>query len=198
MFTKHFNVAMLRADLSALVTRFGADHVASAPDGGTGCTYGVVRDGALVPVCIIGQWVSAYGLLGVLVTSTPDPLGYEQYNPDFEGACLIDNAMWHSLESVGFVVDFDAREYARDVQQAQDNGQTWGEALPYADAVHIWRGANKAAEALGEVRVTLPTRPTTTEFDARYVKNEHGGWDAAPTPEPTEALAAWEKELLYS
>ena len=179
MFTKHLTAASIRRDLTRIVERFGFDHTATNPDPNSGatCIYAVTDEkGNLVPVCIVGQLFASYGLLGLLVTSDPS-----QYaNPSNEGACMVGSEVWTPLVNLGWTVDEDAREYAYAAQRAQDNGATWGDALKYADAMHVHRAAVAASEG-----IDYAAHPVTPQMPS-----------APEQPVEDEPLADWERELL--
>jgi hypothetical protein len=146
-YRKHIDAAQVRRMLLNIVRQFGHDHVAKAPGGGNGCTYVVVQNGVLVPVCIIGQLVANLGFLGILVTE--DPGNYDSEDVAQHDACNIGQPMWDELANVGIVFTEDAKHYARLVQSAQDAGRTWSQAVQYGDAKFAEDKANAARDALG-------------------------------------------------
>lgn len=138
-----------RNALLRVVARFGRDHKASSSGGGSGCTYAEVVNGVLTPVCIVGQVVADYGLLGVLVDTPQDFLADGVREPEQHGACNLNNGMWDALDAAGLHFTEDAKTYLRSAQEAQDNGVTWGRAVEYADEKFITDAANDARSTLG-------------------------------------------------
>ncbi|HEV7948345.1 MAG TPA: hypothetical protein VGP24_01135, partial [Glaciihabitans sp.] len=131
--TKPFNVtwdlAYVVASLRALVTEFGFNHSASKPNGGVGCIYAAVVNRALVPVCIVGQFLAREGLLRV--TQHEDrSLDYgDNDDPDQWGACTMDSTIWAALDTLGVTVTDEAKAFLREVQSYQDRPSNWGTAL---------------------------------------------------------------------
>ena len=169
------NLAQTRSALLRIVDRFGADHVAGG-NGSTGCTYARLVDGVLTPVCIVGQLVADYGLLGVLVDEGADFLAPTRLDPwgdtitqdptrelNVEGACTISHIMWTHLANAGLHFDEDAKAYLRAAQEGQDDGLPWGQAVKYADARWLRDQAEEAASRLG-ANVDLPPRVFTSDF----------------------------------
>lgn len=84
--------------------------------GGTKCVY--VRDGK--PSCLIGHSALEGGFIGI----------------DFEMNRANDLGVDELLRRIGIYDEFDCADLAwlEGAQEAQDTGQTWGEAIKFADA----------------------------------------------------------------
>lgn len=130
-------VNMLRNIAQGDPERIGRDD----SDGGVGCTYASIKNGALVPVCIVGQMFANLGLLRLLLID-PSRLDHEGYTPSQHGACSIEGEMWASLAENGVTADRDAQTFMRAVQARQDEGQPWGEA--YEASVNEYRAEQEA------------------------------------------------------
>lgn len=119
--------------ITNVVRKYGADHTSGG--GSNGCIY-AARDqyGALVPVCIVGQFVANYGLLGALVIGD----GFSE--PEQYGACEVGSEMWDRLEEHGMTVTPEARAFLREAQASQDAGKDWGTAL-----LKAWQGVKDTA-----------------------------------------------------
>lgn len=105
-------------------------------DEGAGCTYASVKDGALYPICIVGQMFADLGLLRLLLTD-PSDIVDAGYAPSNLGACTTNFGFWESLAKHGVTADEDAKEFMRDVQMKQDEGERWGEAYTMAVETHV-------------------------------------------------------------
>lgn len=178
IFHMHYTAREVREGLQRIVDRSAPNKRAN--DGtNTGCIYGRIENGALVAVCIIGQFFADLGLLGLLLQSKPDFDG--GYDPEFFGACTVGSDIWTTLESHGVTFDEDAKAFARYVQDAQDGGYKWSDALRYGVAVSLWDAKNEHAQTLGVD--TGEHAPSPGDFFTNDVND----------PEP---LAPWEAELL--
>lgn len=130
-------VNMLRTIAQANPERVGRDD----SDGGVGCTYAAVSNGALVPVCIVGQMFANLGLLRLLLID-PSHIVSDGYTPSQHGACSIEGGLWDSLAENGITADLDAQTFMRAVQQRQDEGTPWG--IAYDESVQEYRDEQEA------------------------------------------------------
>lgn len=172
--------------IMAVVKNFGPDHLAGTKgnrknEGVPGCIYVTSEDDGytLVPVCIVGQVFANLGILRalVMVDGVTDP--HEISTPG-EGikqfaACTPHAVLWERAAQHGVTFTHEAQEFLRDVQSAQDGGDSWGLAMT--------TGLNMA-----QARVKQDHPAFTNERFVRALA-ESSGID--PLPE-------WEKELLYS
>lgn len=144
---RHITIDLPRAvaGLRSIVERFGENHVPSNPAGGAGCIYATIRDGALVPVCIVGQFVADLGFLGALLQPVADDdeyavdfvlsqrsdtySGTPRTEPEQQGACVPSGVVWDALSEHGLHFTDDAKRYLRDVQAEQDASTPWGRAV---------------------------------------------------------------------
>jgi hypothetical protein len=126
----HFTLAMVVTALGNIARR-DPDRIGKS-DGGR-CVYGVIENGALVPVCIVGQWFSDLGLLRLLLNN---PSEVESWNTEMQGACNVGGHMWEALAAYGITADEDAQKFAHRVQSRQDDGLTWSDAFNGAVADH--------------------------------------------------------------
>lgn len=117
-----------------IIDQFGPDHKATPPEGSSGtCVYALVNQyGALVPVCIVGQFFANLGLLRVLL----DPDHHES-NSVFAEANECNLAGLSSkvravLDGHGITVDDDAWTFMGYAQSQQDRNHTWKESVEYA------------------------------------------------------------------
>jgi len=143
----NLTVKGIRARLVNIRNRFGADYVPENPESDNTCTYAVVVDGVLTPVCLIGQMFADMGLLGLLVRDLTD--AQDTGHISQEGACDTGGAVWQALAKVGIETDPEAQKYARSAQYGQDNGLTWGQSIAYADGVYLARQRREAASLAG-------------------------------------------------
>lgn len=168
-----------------IVRRFGPKHLAATPNGGAGCQY-IVKpspEGALVPVCIVGQVFSDLGILRAMVSDG----GYDQHE-----ACNMDSPIWGNAEAMGVTFAEDAQHFLHSAQKYQDsiftggNDKSWGGALTHALNVAQEQALDNFKRESGiftgylypdVYAAVTPTVSLTKSTD----------------PEP---LAEWEKELL--
>lgn len=124
---------MVVIGLLDILDRFGHDHVATKPGGGSGCIYAVKNESnALVPVCIVGQFFSDLGILAALLINPNDPEdGVMCANPANFGAMGADD-LGAALRARGIALDGHARRILRKAQSEQDNGVPWGIAVETA------------------------------------------------------------------
>jgi hypothetical protein len=162
----HLTVTVVLSMLSDVISRFGEDHTARKPGGGTGCVYAVQEGNRLIPVCIVGQVIADLGALRALVvpyeTARKDAsdgfysLG-DGETPAQYAACTLENPMWDRLAAFGITADDDAKALLRAVQDVQDGDHGWGEALKFG--IVNWHNAQvenlSSVEALNFVGVPL-------------------------------------------
>lgn len=118
-------VNMLRTIVSRDPERIGRE------DDGAGCVYATIKDGALVPICIIGQMFADMGLLRLLLTN-PNDIEESHYTPSNLSSCGVGYGFWDTMAEFGINVDKDAQEFAHSVQSKQDLGTAWGAAFDTA------------------------------------------------------------------
>lgn len=135
-------VAMAMQGLVRILDKFGDDYAPKSPDGNIGCTYMVVKNGVLTPVCIVGQFFADLGILGVLMTHADDEhngiaCSLEKGNatPTQDGALILRTV--ERLRARGVEVTEDARILLRAAQESQDNGNPWGHAVEDGLAVMV-------------------------------------------------------------
>lgn len=182
MLNIHFTLAYVVSVLTGIAYR-EPNRVGQEGDGV--CIYGVVKNHALVPVCIVGQWFSDEGLLRLLV-NTPNSvaLTLNDHHPGNEGACALGGEFWDNIEKYGVTADEDAKKFAHCVQSQQDNGDTWEEALNRGiEDFKRW----KVAQA-EDVRDSAKA-----QADNAFVTAQQEVEALFAQPEP---LADWERELL--
>lgn len=128
----HYTLAYVLAALRNIVNDFGPEHRAADSNGGSGCIYTNVVNGALVPVCIVGQFFAREGLLRALLHNPESMLSQAAMDssPDQYGACEFGDSLWDRLATFGITADEDAIKFLRQVQYQQDNGaREWGPSL---------------------------------------------------------------------
>jgi len=94
---------------------------------GAGCTYATFKDGALTPICIVGQMFADLGLLRLLLYDSSDL--NSTYHPSQYGACSVGFGFWDNLTAYGITAEHEAQVFMRDLQAKQDEGKTWGVAF---------------------------------------------------------------------
>lgn len=159
----HFSLAYVLASLRSIVEEFGPEHKAENPNpNGGGCIYAVTNKfGALVPVCIVGQFFAREGLLRHLLTSTTAMLTDGNSEPYQFSVCDPGNGMWDRLSDHGITASPEAQRFLRRVQQAQDAGETWADALDHSIAAEE---EQMVAEARAEHRRIFGV-PSTPVYD---------------------------------
>lgn len=133
----HFTLAMVVTALGNIARR-DPERVGKSETGR--CVYGIIENGALVPVCIVGQWFADLGLLRLLLNN---PNEVESWNTDMMGACAVEGDFWDNLSQFGITADEDAQKFAHGVQKRQDDGVTWMNA--YNDAMAEYREVEQEA-----------------------------------------------------
>lgn len=131
MLSIHFTLVQV-VNMLGNIARRDSERIGKSETGR--CIYGVIENGVLVPVCIVGQMFSDLGLLRLLLNN---PNEVESWNTEMHGACNVGGHLWEALAKYGITFDEDAQKFAHRVQGRQDDGVTWGEA--YAGAVAQWR-----------------------------------------------------------
>jgi hypothetical protein len=177
-FNLQYTLAYVIESLRAIVGEFGFDHTATTPgpNGGGGCIYTVVRNRALVPVCIVGQFFAREGLLRVLVTDPDRDLSFDGEPTQFS-TCEPGNLLWERAAQFGVEFTPEAQRFLRRAQQVQDGSSSWGNAFNTAlneEKALIEKEAQVASDHAAMLRGTAA---------------ELGGVVHAP-------LAPWEVELL--
>ena len=107
-----------RSQIESIIAEFPNGHKGQNP-GQPFCVYFIFDDWALVPSCIIGQWLHRHGLLR-LASSSGDDDGIVS-----GWICQFDSSFWERFEGVGFHVSLNARAFLREVQDTQDNLISW-------------------------------------------------------------------------
>lgn len=139
-----FNITAQMVVLSLLdiLDRFGEDHIARNPSGDADaavCIYAVKNtSNALVPVCIVGQFLADLGLLGLALRQPGNPHdGVLCANPNNVGGMF---ELRDYLRDRGVTMDENAYRILSEAQAKQDSGNTWGDsvnnALRVADSMH--------------------------------------------------------------
>ena len=200
-YTKHFNLHDMRASLVSLVDRFPVNQRAEGPAGSSGCTYSFVKDGFLVPVCVIGQWFAQRGLLGLL--NQDEPLFHkpsEAWMKDVQhtenyGVCGVGDVTWEALAKVGITLSEEAQQYARYVQSAQDSGRTWRTAITYADDRIVWNAGHEIAYGAGIAFTQEPGEQDDKYLDLDAIADK-AAQDERMAAAGEAPLADWERELL--
>lgn len=149
-----YSLAYVLAQLRLIVEEFGTGHMARKPSGEAGCIYAVVKNGALVPVCIIGHFFAREGLLRVLVDDRGNMNLLNTSEPANFGACETHGSMFSRLANLGINVDDDAQRLMRYVQSQQDVPTPWGEALDNGIAKFITHAEERADNALAIIQNT--------------------------------------------
>lgn len=127
----HFTLTMV-VNLLGNIAKRDPERIGKSDSGR--CIYGVIENGVLVPVCIVGQMFGDLGLLRLLLTN---PNEVADWNAEMQGACNVGNFFWDSLAKFGITADTDAQAFAHAVQSRQDDGVTWSEA--FEGAVRAYR-----------------------------------------------------------
>lgn len=135
MLSIHFTLPQVLVYLRTIVAR-DPEAIARTKDGSVGCLYAEQEGHVLHAVCIIGQMFADLGLLRLLLTDPSDVRGYS----DLHGTCSVHADFWPALAKFGITADEDAMEFMRSVQQKQDGGSTWGDALTSTVDESVSRG----------------------------------------------------------
>lgn len=173
MFTETITLTDAIDGIRRIVERFGYNHTPKSA-GGSGCIYAEVKDGALHPVCIVGQFFADRGVLRALLTMAPD-LSVARGAPAQYEACNVGLPLWNDLEQFGIIVEHEAREFLRAVQIEQDASSPWG--LAFNNSIQTIREKMKE-RAIKQVKE-----------DNSYL------FSVWPVTSPQEPLADWERDL---
>lgn len=119
-----------------IVARF-PNHKPESSSGTPGCQYFEREGHVLIPICLIGQYISDLGFLGALALGRNDSSELQSGNgedaaPYQWAACTTDSGMWDSLREHGLDFDEDAKVFMRYAQAEQDGGENWDNAVKYA------------------------------------------------------------------
>lgn len=136
MLSIHFTLAQVVTMLNTIVKR-DPERTGLGTNGG-GCVYGFITEGALVPVCIVGQMFADLGLLRLLMNHPSDM----EYASAMSTTCGMSSSFWQVLGKYGITADDDAKTFMFDVQRHQDAGHTWGVA--FANGVQEYRDAQQS------------------------------------------------------
>ena len=191
MLNIHITLAYAIAALRGIAER-EPDRIGQA-DGGN-CIYAVIKEGSLVPVCIVGQFIANEGLLRLLVKN---PSKYEvatysdEWNPTNHGACALGENVWNSLAAFGVTFDPDAQKFLHCVQVEQDAGQAWGLAFTNGSAEFRKFVVGRARDERDEEVAQADNRFVIAQQEVDRVFNL-----TAPEVVVSDALADWEKDLL--
>lgn len=190
MSTTHFNVQQVLALLVEVVRDAGRDHAAKDEKGAIGCIYiqrPINRHGRLVSVCIIGRLFDHLGILRALLRP-------EEHGPDQYGACGLSEGLWVNAETFGVTFSDEAKHLMHEVQQQQDNGLAWGDALRKGMEAYVERVETEARQKVGADSYWW--RQAANAFPEQEKAEDFG--DLVPQGDPWEEqpLAPWEKDLL--
>lgn len=105
--------------LRSIVEEYGQDYVYPAAKTGDVCTY-ANSDGT--PSCIVGHFISRIDPEGFKKVANMEASEGESFSPDA------------ALKYAGILYDTESDYALSEAQDAQDSGQTWGDALQEAIA----------------------------------------------------------------
>lgn len=131
------------------------------------CVYATNKNGALVPVCIVGQWLANEGLLRFLLNDPDQSVldwQKEPYGAEFPknlDACMAQSAFWDRLESIGFHVEPEAQKFLHAVQRQQDDGLGWG--LAFAKGANEYRASVLSAAEVA-LNAVIPEQDVDEDF----------------------------------
>lgn len=135
MLSIHLTLAQVVTLLNTIVQR-DPERVGTGSNG-AGCVYGYQNEGALTPICIVGQMFADLGLLRLLMNN-PNELDFPSA---MSSTCGTSSGFWEVLNKYGITADEDAARFMFAVQRRQDEGQTWG--MAYDQSVRDYRDAQQ-------------------------------------------------------
>jgi len=191
MLNIHFTLAYVVAALRGIAGR-EPDRIGQT-DGGS-CIYGVIKEGALVPMCIVGQFVANEGLLRLLIRRPGEyavATYTDDWNPENYGSCGLGEDVWSTLDNFGVTFDVDAKKFLHCVQVEQDNGSKWGVAFENGTAEFRKFIVDRASKERDAEKAMADDRFVVAQREVDAVLNL-----TAPEVVVSDALADWEKELL--